>query len=397
MHDSRLRIVVFGYLVRGPIAGMSWGSALNYLAGLEALGHEVCLLEDSGDSAWTCWDPQQGPINAEPSYGLEYATRALDAIGFGRRWAYFDAPRGRWHGPLGEQVAAICRGADLLLDVGGTSPPRPWLDEIPKRALLDLDPVFTQVANLTRPDRDGIAERFTDFFTVGENIGREGCTIPDDGLPWRPARSPVYLPAWPLAPPPADGRFTTVMQWESYPPCEYDGRRYGLKSQSLEPILDLPRHIDCTLELAIGGAPDEQLRRHGWALRDPLAVSGTPEDYQRYIRGSHAEFAVAKHGYATTWSGWFSERSASYLATGRPVVTQQTGFSEWLEAGSGVLAFSTRDEAVAAIEDVEARYSEHCAAARELAEAHFDSHIVLGRLLDSVFGASRAPPAAANG
>jgi hypothetical protein len=391
--SDRLRILMLGYLVRGPIGGMAWGSALNYLAGLAALGHDVYLVEDSGDEPWACWDPDLGMIDSEPVYGLTYAASALASLGLPSHWAYHDAPRGRWHGPLGERIVDICRTADLSIDIGGINPARSWLAEVPRRVLLDLDPVFTQVKHLTDANADSIADKYTDFLTVGCNFGKPGCTIPDDSLPWQPTISPIFLPAWPVVPAPGrEARFTTVMQWESYRAVEHDGRRYGLKSASFTPYIDLPKRVGPNLELAAGGgAPVEQLRAKGWVVRDPFEASLTPDDYQAYIRGSRAEFTVAKHGYVATRSGWFSERSAAYLATGRPVVTQETAFTNWLDARLGVVAFSNPDEAAAAIEDVDSRYEQHARAAREIAEAYFDSRVVLTDLLERVFAsASRA-------
>lgn len=403
MADDTLRIVVLGYLVRGPIGGMAWGSQMHYLAGLRDLGHDVYLLEDSGDAPWACWDPELGMINSTPTYGLRFAADALASVRLGERWAYLDAPRRSWHGPLAGRVADVCASADLLIDIGGVNQARPWLMVIPRRILLDLDPVFTQVASLNRTARAVDADRYTAFFTFGQNFGQPDCTIPDDGIPWQPTRPPVHLASWPASRGSESGCYTTVMQWESYPAAAYGRAAFGLKAQSFGPYLELPGAVAANLELAVGGdhVPSRVLRRHGWRLRDPLEASRTPRAYQAYIRQSKAEFTVAKHGYAATRSGWFSERSASYLASGRPVITQDTGFSEWLEPGLGVLAFSCFEEAVAAIEEVDAHYSLHCAAAREIAEAHFDSRRVLGELLDRAHASavssspSTAVPAAA--
>jgi hypothetical protein len=392
--EDRLRIVVLGYLVRGPIGGMAWASNLNYLAGLAALGHDVYLLEDSADEPWACWDPELGMIDAEPRYGLEYASRALATIGAEDRWAYYDAPRGCWHGPLADRMLGICRTADLLLDVGGISGSRAWTREIPKRALVDCDPVFKQVAHLTNPGHADVRQRYTNFFTLARNFGSHRCTVPDDGLPWKPTLLPTFLPAWPVSPTANHGALTTIMQWESYRAVEHRGTRYALKRESFEPYLRLPEFVNQRLELVIGGgAPHELLSANGWVLCDPLVVSATPESYREYIQRSKGEFTVAKHGYVISHSGWFSERSAAYLASGRPVITEETGFSDWLPSGQGVVSFSTLEEAVAAIEEVDAHYARHCGAARELAEAFFDSRVVLGDLLESIFSGQSGSPA----
>jgi hypothetical protein len=192
--------------------------------------------------------------------------------------------------------------------------------------------------------------------------------------------------AWPVTPGPADGRFTTVMQWDSYPPREHGGRRYGMKSDSFAPYLDLPARTGRAFEIALGSesAPRDRLRAHGWMLRDPLEVTRDPWTYQRYLRESRAEFSVAKHGYVAARSGWFSERTAAYLASGRPALVQDTGFSAWLPAGAGLLPFSSPDEAAAGAEEIDRRYAFHCRAAREVAEQCFGADAVLGDLLEGM-------------
>jgi hypothetical protein len=248
--------------------------------------------------------------------------------------------------------------------------------------LVDLDPVFTQVHHLTDRAARERALQHTAFFSVGENIGLERSTIPDDGLPWRPTRQPVVLDFWPVTPGPAGGRFTTVMVWDAYPSVEYQGVRYGMKSASFGPYLALPETASAVLELALGSAPHDLLASRGWHLRDSAEETRDPWSYQRYIQGSKAEFSVAKQGYVAARSGWFSDRSLAYLASGRPVVLQETGFSDWLETGLGIVSFSTPDEAVAGIDDINRRYDLHCRAAREIAEEYFDATKVLAQLID---------------
>jgi hypothetical protein len=174
------------------------------------------------------------------------------------------------------------------------------------------------------------------------------------------------------------------MQWQSYPPVEYAGQWYGTKAASFEPYLDLPQSTDAVLEIALGGhdAPRDTLREKGWRLKNPLEVARTPEDFQEYVRGSRGELAVAKHGYVVSNSGWFSERSTGYLASGRPVITQETGFSEWLPVGQGLLSFRDKAEALDAIDQIEKDYERHAIAARTIAEENFESAEVLSRLLN---------------
>jgi hypothetical protein len=389
---ERPRVVVLGYLVRGPLGGLAWHH-LQYVAGLARLGHEVMFVEDSDDYE-SCYDPQCGTMGTDPSYGLRFAERAFGQLGLGERWTYFDAHTGRWLGPGSGCIHEFCSGAELLINVAGVTPVRPWALEIPRRVLIDTDPVFTQIRHLMDPSARQTAEQHTTFLTFGEAIPKGDSDAPSDGLPWQASRQPVLLDAWPVTPGPPGGKLTTVMQRDSYPPREYGGRRFGMKSESFGPYRDLPRRAAATFELAMGSrsAPREALRERGWSVVDPLEVTCDPWVYQDYIRKSKAEISVAKHGYVAGHSGWFSERSACYLASGRPVIAQHTGFSDYLPTGDGLLTFNNPEEAAAAIEEVNRRYSHHCRAARELAAACFDSDVILTRLIEAAFaGPARSP------
>lgn len=383
---ERLRIVVMGYVIRGPLAGPTWHH-LQYVLGLQALGHEVWYLEDSDDFEM-CYDPLRQVVSADAGYGLAYAARVFERAGIGERWAYHDAFTGRWHGPMGERMKTIAADADMVLNVSGVNPLRHWLERVPARVMIDTDPVFTQIDILGDSTKRARAESHQHFFTFGENFGREGCSMPDDGRPWQPTRQPVVLSAWPVAPPNPGGLYTTVMLWDSYDPREHGGRHFGMKAISMEEVFDMPTRCGRRFELALGGmtSPTGRLLEAGWQLRDPIATTSDPWVYQQYMHGSKAEFGVAKHGYVVSDSGWFSERSCGYLASGRPVVTQDTGFSRRIPVGEGLLAFTTVDEAVAAIAEVDAHYARHCRAARELVEEYFDARKVLARLLDTIAG-----------
>jgi hypothetical protein len=182
------------------------------------------------------------------------------------------------------------------------------------------------------------------------------------------------------------------MQWDSYSLREYNGNSYGMKSRSFGPYMDLPRHTDAGLELAVGSesAPRELLKTNGWRVCDPLKVTRELETYQRYIQGSKAEFSIAKHGYVVSGSGWFSERSANYLASGRPVLVQETGFSSWMNTGYGVIAFNSPEEAIAGIERIDQSYALQCEAARAVAEEYFDSDMVLTSMIERAVQAARS-------
>src|SRR5262249_12215939 len=188
---SSLRIVVLGYVVRGPLGGMVW-SNLQYLVGLARLGHEVFFVEDSDDYP-ACYDPERGLTDDDPRYGLGFAARVFRRIGHGERWAYHDAHRGRWQGPGASRALEVCRDAALLLDLCGVNPLRAWVERIPVRVLVDEDPAFTQIRHLRDPAARARAQAHTAFFSFGANVGKRGCAIPDDGLEWRPTRQPVAL------------------------------------------------------------------------------------------------------------------------------------------------------------------------------------------------------------
>jgi hypothetical protein len=321
----------------------------------------------------------------------------FERAGFGPRWAYHDAFGGTgWHGPAADRMPEVWRSADVLLNVSGINPMRPWMERVPLRVLVDTDPVFTQVDILRDPARRAFAQRHNAFFTFGECFGRPGCSMPDDGLPWQPTRQPVVARLWRPAPGVPDGAYSTVMLWDSYDEREWDGRRWGMKSQEFDRFADLPARSPARFQVALGSptAPHTTLAARGWEILDPLALTTDPWVYQDFMRASKAEFSIAKQGYVASGSGWFSERSAGYLACGRPVVVQDTGFSRVLPTGLGLLAFSTPQQALEAVAEVDARYRAHCEAARALVETHFDAGRVLEHLLER---AATAPAPLANG
>lgn len=378
---SRLRIIVLGYIVRGPLGGMVW-STMQYLIGLFCLGHDVYFVEDSDDYP-SCYDPARGITDTDPTYGLQFAKHTLEQVGLGDRWAYYDAHTSRWLGPCADRILGICATADLVLNFCGVNPLRPWLMQIPARALIDGDPAFTQIRHLTEPATRDRALQHTAFLSLASNINLPQSLIPNDGLPWQPTTLPIVLDAWPVTPAPLQGKFTTVMQWESYSVQEYQGVRYGMKSDSFAPYIDLPKRVGGIFELAVSGAstPSALLESNGWVLREP--PTQTPWTYQQYIQQSKAEFSVAKHGFVVSRSGFFSDRSVCYLASGRPVLIQETGLSDWLPIGEGILTFRNLSEAVNGIEAINADYKRHQQAARSLAEEYFDSNKVLSSLLET--------------
>jgi hypothetical protein len=377
----RLRILVLGYLVRGPLGGIAW-HYLQYVVGLSRLGHDVFFFEDSHDYA-SCYDPVRNLTDADPTYGLAFAARAFERLGLGQRWTYYDAHQDCWLGPAGQSAQAICETADVVLNVSGVNPIRPWMTDIPVRVLVDTDPGFTQIRHLTDPAVRARADQHTTFASFGENIGQPGCAVPDDGFPWVPTRQPVVIDAWRMARGSRHRPLTTVMQWDSYRSEAHEGVRYGMKADSFGPYLGLPARTGETFTIALGGsrAIQESLTNHGWTIVDSRLPTSDPWTFQDFITQSKAEFSVAKHGYVVGQTGWFSERSAAYLASGRPVVVQDTGFTRWLRSDGGVLAFTNLEEAVEQLETLNSSYERHCAAARQVAHEYFDSDKVLSDLL----------------
>lgn len=300
--------------------------------------------------------------------------------------------------------ARIVADADVMINVSGGCLLRDEYLRCARKILIDTDPGLNHFRNYPRQDTQpnwggGHGYRSHDyFFTYAERIGLQDCVLPDLGLEWHPTRPPVVLELWRQAPP--GTTWTTVMTWKPHlhDVIVYKGVEYGTKEAEFERIESLPRLVTCRLELAAGGTdrPDDEVEARtwyptrprwealGWSVVDAHAVSASPEHYRQYIESSRGEFSVAKNIYAATRSGWFSCRSVCYLAAGRPVVVQDTGFPELIPCGDGVLAFSTLAEAAKSLRRVEADYPHHQAAARDVAERYFASDRVLGDILARV-------------
>lgn len=345
-----MRILVAGMVAADPHQGGATWAVLQYVLGLEQLGHEVWLVDPA----------EAGPESEAYFAGLDLGPRAV---------------LGRYDGPV----------PDLLLNISGMLRDEHILDHTPVRVYLDLDPVFNQLWHLQGADAG--LDGHTHYVTVGRHV-------PATGHDWIHTLPPVVLERWPVAEQIDTDAFTTVANFRSYGSIEQDSVRYGQKAHSLRPLLELPSLTDERFTLALDIHPDEPdlaaLREHGWELLDPRRVAGTPETYAAFVRGSKAELGIAKEGYVVARCGWFGDRSAAYLASGRPVVAQDTGFGERLPTGAGLFAFSGTDDVLAAVEALRHDYGRHARAARAIAEEHLDSRRVLTRLLDEVAGTSQA-------
>lgn len=359
-----------------------------YVLGLHRLGHDVSYLETT--TAWP-YHPRKLTTTDDPSYALEYLNRVLTGFGMGDRWAYRAAyADGAWYGPLGSQALDLLRSADAVFNITGSTTPEEI--GVPCRLIyIGTDPVLQEIriANGDQVLRDRVAAHQA-HFSYGENIGRSGCPVPPLPFPTRPIRQPIVLPLWDTATTP-NPVFTTVTNWEvtGYD-AAYQGEVYTWsKHRALEEFLELPRHTQVLLELALGlsGRSDQviaMLEQNGWRTTDAYEMSLDVWPYRDYIRSSAGELSVAKDMVVRTRCGWFSERSACYLAAGRPVVTQDTGFGRVLPTGKGLFAFRTIEEAVQALDAIQSDYALHSRAARAIAEEYFQAEKVLGGILAAI-------------
>ncbi len=377
------RIVVAGWVTGLPTASFFW-HAVSFAVGFRDAGHEVWFLEDSGDDPW-CYDPETMALDESARYGVRFLAAEMANIGMGDRWVFRHGPTGRHDGMSEEQTLDVLAHADVLVNVSLTTPMRPEYLRVPHRLAIDTDPVFTQVRIASG---DWMLGNLTDTHTRLFTFGRP--PLPAQQHEWIPTRQPVVSRYWPAEPHPGpDAPFTTIMTWKAYPPVEWEGVVYGAKDRSMQPLLDLPRRTAARLEVALGGGDDQwraerTLREHEWQLSSPMDANGTSEQFHRFLARSAGEFGVAKHGYVEARSGWFSERTCCYLASGRPAVVADTGWRDWLPEGEGLFAYRTVDEAATALEEIRADPDRHARAARKLATEHFEAADVCTALLEAV-------------
>lgn len=369
------RLVVGGMAASVPGHGGATWAALQYVLGLRALGHDVLLL-----------DEVRGP--GDPATRGACLARIVAAFGLEGRAALLTGG-GHAIGMDYDDVLAFARNADLIINLAGTVHDPRVLEAFPRRLLVDLDPAFTQLWHAQGVDV-GIAAHDR-FASVGLRLHGEECAVPDGGVRWEPTLPPVALEHWPVASEEPTEGVTAIANWRSYGTIEHDGVRYGQKAHSVRALIDLPRLTAEPPRFALLIDPAEthdiaELHRHGWVLIDAAHETQTPEAYARFVRASSAELGIAKEGYVVSRCGWFSDRSACYLASGRPVVAQRTGWERVLPEGEGLLGFDTAAEAAEALAAVTAAPARHAAAARALAEERLDARRVLPTLLEVGLG-----------
>ncbi len=387
-----MRILVTGLLGQYAFGGVTW-DYLQYVLGFRKAGHDVWYLEDT--ATWA-YDPIKGEPSADCSYNVNYLRRIMEEFGLGGRWIYRNEADGRYHGVESDaQAEAVIRGAQVLANVSGACWLRDATAAVPHKLFLDGDPMFTQIGLATgaKPEYVARVRAHTAHFSFGLNIGRPDCLVPAAGIRWRPTVQPIDLDCWrpesvtPNPAHPATGAFTTVMNWASYKPQEFEGRAYGQKDEEFLKFIGLPKLTPQRLVIAMGQGvgqkrPTTDLQARGWHILEPADHLPDHRSYRDFLAHSRAEWSIAKNGYVRSRSGWFSCRSACYLALGRPVAVQDTAWTAHLPAGDGVLAFRTPEEAAQAISEINARYDHHAAAARRFAATHFEAGAVCARLLE---------------
>jgi len=384
-----MRVVVTGLIATYPLGGVGW-DYLAYVSGFRELGHDVFYLEDTGQ--WL-YDPRAGSFTDDATFHTAYLADTLARAGteMRERWA-LRGPDGTYHGRSLREVEQICSGADLFLNVSGSCWLRDEYRGAKRLAYLDSDPCYSQaklaaVLNGTATDDQifsvNLIRAHDCFFTFAENIGAASCRVPECGLKWHATRQPMVCDDWNVRFDPRARSYTTVMSWKldtTLPTI--DGVQYGGKDVEFLKFIDLPSRTRVNLEMAISGkAPRELLEEKGWRVVDAYERSSSLDIYRGYLSASRAEWSVAKNAYVASQSGWFSTRSAAYLALGKPVIVQDTGFRPYYEVGEGILTFADVEEAVQAIAAVERDYRRHCEAARAAAEREFGVDRVLGKLL----------------
>jgi hypothetical protein len=372
------RIVLGSYAVRFPLGGyFSW--VLQWLLGFQQLGHEVYFVEKSG---WpkSCYDPVQDRMGDDCSYGTRSLNAFLARFGLEDRWCFVDA-QGSYHGLSERRVTEVIRSAELFLETVVDE----WAEQASAarlRVLLEGEPGFTQM-QMEEGRRAGEPLPCYDaYYTVGRSIGTPSSNVPTAGVCWRPIFDPVVMDLFPPTPSRPEAPFTTVMSWQAHKPFEFDGTTYHQKDVEFARFFDLPRRTSPALEIAVGGdVPEAELAQAGWRVREARAVTLSFDSFIDYIQASRGEFSVNKQVFVATRCGHFSERSAVYLACGRPVVMQDTGFSEHLPCGEGLFAVNDVEEAAAAIDAIIRDYAYHSRRAREIACEYLDARRVLGGLL----------------
>ena len=381
----RGKLVVLHLAARYPFAGVIW-QLLHHLLGFRQLGFDVYYLEDHRSYVY---DPVAAMLVTDPTANIKTLAAILERFGFADRWSFVDVVRDEYLGMPRERCNELLKDADLVINLCGTTNPREEHERIRCFVFVETDPGVFEV-QLARKDPAAmrVAAAHQLLFTYGANIGASDCLLPETGFNWHRTRPPVLLDQWPTGVGPAEPRaFTTVGTWHNKgSDVEIAGDTYyWSKHVNFRELLDVPQRAGQPIELAtdLDSGPDYQRAvAGGFSFLPVVPMSLDIDGYRDYISSSRGEFTAAKDLYVRTRSGWFSDRSVCYLAAGRPVVTQRTGFEKYVPAGEGLLGFEGAAEAAEAIRTVNADYRRHARKAREIAAAYFDARLLLGEIAD---------------
>ena len=377
------KIIVFGILFWYPLAGVTF-QFLHYLLGLRRLGYDQYYIEDSG--RWI-YDPHLNDLSPDADGNIAAVLPILQAHGFADRWAFRgNYPGGQCYGMTEPQILQLYREADAFLNVTGAQELREEHLACPRRIYVETDPVAAQI-KIAQDNQETIAALSAHqvHFSFGENFGAPDCKVPLKRFHWITTRQPVILDLWRNSRRVAGRPYTTVATWENKgKDIVYEGETYyWSKDREFMKFIDLPQRRAARFELAVGQDEKVQriLREHGWGWVDSVEVSRDLERYRNYILESRGEFTVAKDQNIRLRSGWFSDRSACYLAAGRPVINQETGFSNCLPTGRGLFTFETMEDVLRAVDTIESDYEGNSRAAGEIAQEYFAAEKVLGKLM----------------
>lgn len=393
---KNLKIVVGGYIGLYPTGGATW-DYIQYPLGLQLLGHDVYYIEDTAqypiyqleESAWD-----------DCSYCVNYLKHAMDEVGMPDRWAYRDVATGKVFGMSGQKLKEVIATADVFINVSASTILREEYVKIPVKILVDTDPMFTQYQYYKTLEEGGAAatasESFMNahdlLFTFGLNIGANDCRIPTFNFTWLTTKKPICLDFWNDA-----GKsksrfgFTSILNWTERPAFSYNNESWGQKNVEFKKFYKLPSDTGKSFDLIInrGNDPEtsssmENLKKLGWNILSPHDLIANKEDYKNFIHSSLGEFSVTKETYIKSNSGWFSGRSACYLAAGKPVITQDTQWSKYIPAGRGLFACGDVDSANIAVKEITSDYARHSKTAKEIANDYFDSGKVLNDILSHI-------------
>jgi hypothetical protein len=391
---EKLRIIVGGYIGLYPTGGATW-DYIQYPLGLKLMGHDVYYIEDT--MLYPVYQEDGGKWDDASSI-IQYLEETMKSFGFEDRWAYRDVATNECYGMPLTRVLEICRTADIFINISCSTSMRDEYFKIPRRVLIDSDPMFTQVTCFNEMNGNNetcvkkLIETHNYLFSFGENIGNPDCLIPTFNLNWRTTRQPVCLDYWLKNDLQVRYGFTSVMNWSGRKRMIYNSESWGQKDIEFEKFMNIPGKCnDLRFDVVINAPlnPEsefsiERLSLNGWNVFNPKKIVSDFKSYADFIKTSYAEFSVAKESYVKSKSGWFSCRSACYLAAGRPVIAQETGWSKFIPGGDGLFAFADRDTALASISSVAENWPRHSKAAIEMARNYFDSKIVLYEMINKL-------------